>query len=227
MIGAHPDDIDFNAAGCAAAWCEQGVEIVWCVVSDGQAGGFDDAVDRVEIPVIRRREECDAARVCGVSDVLFLGWRDGEITDSPALRRALSAAIRRIRPARVLCHSPERDYTRIYQCHPDHLAVGAAALAAVYPDARNPYAHPDLRDAGLEPHGVGETWLYGGPDPDLLVDVTPYAERKLEALSRHESQRPARDGLMEAAGAAGSLLAQRAGLAGGSSAEAFQRIDTK
>jgi LmbE family N-acetylglucosaminyl deacetylase len=227
MIGAHPDDIDFNAAGCASAWCEQGVDVVWCVVSDGQAGGFDDSVDRTDIPALRRREERDAAAVCGVSEVLFLGWHDGEISDSPALRRELSRAIRRVRPARVLCHSPERDYARIHQCHPDHLAVGAAALAAVYPDARNPYAHPELRQDGLEPHSVPETWLYGGPKPDLLIDVTPYLERKLTALSRHESQQPAREGLLKAASTAGTRWAQRGGLVPGASAEAFQRIDTK
>ena len=47
--------------------------------------------------------------------------------------------------------------------HPDHLAAGEAAIAAVYPDARNPFAHPELLAAeGLEAWAVSEVWLMAG-----------------------------------------------------------------
>jgi len=41
-ITAHPDDVDFAAAGTVARWTEAGIEVVYCVVTDGDAGGFDE-----------------------------------------------------------------------------------------------------------------------------------------------------------------------------------------
>ncbi len=66
---------------------------------------------------------------------------------SLALRKDISQVIRQVQPTRVVCMSPEREWTcGSYACHPDHLAAGEAALCAVYPDARNPFAHPSLLD---------------------------------------------------------------------------------
>ncbi|WP_267128271.1 PIG-L deacetylase family protein [Baekduia soli] len=227
MIGAHPDDIDFNAAGCAIAWRAQGVDVTWCVVTDGQSGGFDADLDRAEVPAQRRGEQRAAARAAGVEDVVFLGLRDGEVADDPALRRELARVIRRVRPVRLLVHSPERDWSRVYQCHPDHLAVGAAALAAVYPEARNPFSHTELLEAGLEPHAVPETWLYGAPAPDLAVDVTAEAAGKEAVLACHVSQHDAAGGLITAARRAGEDAGAAAGMAAGRVAEVFQRVDTR
>ena len=67
-----------------------------------------------------------------------------------------------MRPGRVVLPSPERNYARIGGSHPDHRAVGAAALDAVYPDSRNPFAFPELLDdEQLEPWTVPR-----GVDPD-------------------------------------------------------------
>ncbi len=227
MIGAHPDDIDFNAGGCAIAWSAQGIPVTWCVVTDGQSGGSDPTIDRSEVPALRRREQREAAAQAGAERVVFLGRVDGQLADGPDLRRELARVIRQVRPARVLVHSPDRDYAHVYQCHPDHLAVGAAALAAVYPEARNPFAHPELGEAGLEAYAVPETWLFGSPTPDIVVDVTEMAERKYALLSCHASQHDAAGGLVAAAQHAGTELAGRAGLTEGRVAEVFQRCDTR
>ena len=59
---------------------------------------------------------------------------------------------------------PERNWERIDASHPDHLAAGERRDRAVYPDARNPFAHLELRRGG--PRGVdrAETWLMAHPD---------------------------------------------------------------
>ena len=96
--------------------------------------------------------------------------------------------IRQVRPDRVLCPSPERNYLRIQPSHPDHRAVGSAALDAVYPDARNQFAFPELRnEEELAPWTVREVWL-GGATPNHYVDVTATFGRKIAALRAHESQ---------------------------------------
>src|SRR5205814_8227845 len=117
-----------------------------------------------------------------------LGYPDGRLAPSIELRRDISRVIRQFRPQRVVTQSPERNYRRIYASHPDHLAAGEAALCAVYPDARNPFAHPELAAEGLEAHAVAEVWMMAGPAPDQYVDVTDVFDRKVSALLRHVSQ---------------------------------------
>ena len=99
----------------------------------------------------------------GVSDVRFLGHPDGTVAGHPASCGATSAgSSARCRPERVVTQSPERNWEFIYASHPDHLATGEAAVCAVYPDARNPFAHPELLDVeGLEPWTVPELWIMG------------------------------------------------------------------
>ncbi len=61
-------------------------------------------------------------------------------------------------------------------------------MCSVYPDARNPFAHPELLDEGLEPHAVAEIWMMVGPNPNRAVDITDTFDRKVAALRRHRSQ---------------------------------------
>lgn len=190
VVVAHPDDIDFGSAGTVATWTDAGIEVTYCVVTDGDAGGFDLDLPREQMPVIRRAEQTEAARRVGVSDVRFLGYPDGGLTPSFALRQDISRVIRQVRPQRVVCPSPERDYARMGRSHPDHRVVGDAALDAVYPDARNPFAYPKLRDVeGLDAWIVPEVWIMGGAlEVNHVVDVTDTFDRKISALRAHESQ---------------------------------------
>jgi LmbE family N-acetylglucosaminyl deacetylase len=189
VITAHPDDLDFGAGGTIARFTRAGVEVTYCIVTDGDAGGFDPTVDRADIPAIRRAEQTKAARELGVEDVHFLGYPDGQLTVTYDLRRDISRVIRQVRPQRVLVQSPERNWGRIFASHPDHLAAGEAALQAVYPDARNPFAHPSLlADEGLDAWAVAEVWVMGTESPDHFVDVTDTFPAKLAALRAHESQ---------------------------------------
>jgi LmbE family N-acetylglucosaminyl deacetylase len=134
--------------------------------------------------------------------------------------------IRQVKPDRVLCPSPERNYQRIPASHPDHRAVGSATLDAVYPDARNPFAFPELADEGLQAWTVREVWLFGSPDPSHFVDVTETFSRKVAALRAHESQTGHMDGLEEFLRTWLSRAAASAGLEEGRLAEAFQVLST-
>ena len=190
VVVAHPDDVDFGAGGTVASWTQAGVDVAYCICTSGDAGGFDDT-PRDEMGPLRRAEQRAAAKELGVTDVNFLGYPDGRLTPSLELRRDISREIRRVRPDRVLTSSPEIWWRRLGASHPDHRAAGEAAVAAVYPDARNPFAHPELlADEGLEPWSVREVWLMTAPDERLnhAVDVTDTVDRKLAALRAHVSQ---------------------------------------
>jgi LmbE family N-acetylglucosaminyl deacetylase len=226
-LTAHPDDVDFSAAGTVARWTEAGIEVSYCVVTDGDAGGFDENFPRAEMPALRRAEQVAAAKCVGVTDVRFLGYPDGRVEATLELRRDLARVIRQVRPDRVVCPSPERNYARAGVSHPDHRAVGSAALDAVYPDARNPFAFPELREQeSLAAWTVREVWIAGGVTPNHYVDVTETFPRKLAALRAHESQTGHRDDFAELLRTRLARTAQLAGLPEGRLAEGFQVLDT-
>lgn len=228
VVAAHPDDVDFGAAGTVAAWTKAGVEVAYCICTSGDAGGFDDT-PREQMRLLREDEQRAAAEAVGVSDVTFLGYPDGRLTASIELRRDISREIRRFRPDRVLTQSPEIFWQRIVASHPDHRAAGEAALAAVYPDARNPFAHPELlEDEGLEAWTVPELWLMASPPERInhCVDVTDTFDAKISALRAHRSQTGHMDRLEDMVRGWLSMVAGRHGLASGRLAEAFQVVPT-
>jgi LmbE family N-acetylglucosaminyl deacetylase len=230
VIAAHPDDVDFSAAGTVAHWTDAGIKVVYCLVTDGNAGGDDRTISRSDMAVLRRREQTAAASQVGVHDLRFLGYPDGQVEPTLALRKDLARVIRQVRPDRVVCPSPERDYVRPGIGHPDHRAVGSAALDAVYPDARNPFAFADLLDSeGLEPWVVREVLISGPRAPTAsirYVDITDTFDRKLAALREHVSQVGGRDGLADMLRQRLASTAEAGGLPAGHLAESFGVIDS-
>ncbi|MCW0214017.1 MAG: PIG-L family deacetylase [Pseudonocardia sp.] len=226
VVTAHPDDVDFGAAGTVASWVEAGIDVAYCICTSGDAGGFDDT-PRAEMGPLREAEQRAAAKELGVSDVTFLGYPDGRLVADIALRRDISRQIRRVRPHRVLTQSPEIWWERIGASHPDHRAAGEAAIAAVYPDARNPFAHPELlADEGLEAWTVPEMWLMAAPQEraNHVVDITSVFDKKVASLRAHISQTAHRTDLDELLRTAGSSVARRFDLPEGRVAEAFQVV---
>ncbi|HYK67601.1 MAG TPA: PIG-L deacetylase family protein [Streptosporangiaceae bacterium] len=227
VIAAHPDDVDFGSAGTIAGWTDAGAAVSYCLVTSGEAGGSDRSVSRAEMVTLRQAEQTAAAKQVGVHDLRFLGYPDGRVEPTLALRRDLARVIRQLRPERVVCPSPERNYARLGVGHPDHRAVGSAALDAVYPDARNPFAFPELlAEEGLEPWVAREVWIAGGPAPDHYVDITATFARKIAALRCHASQISDPEGLEQRLRGWLAGTAAAAGLPEGSLAEGFQVLQT-
>lgn len=225
VINAHPDDVDFGAAGTVAQWTDAGLQVSYCMVTNGEAGGSDLSLPRAEMAAIRQAEQTAAAKQVGVTDLHFLGYPDGRVEATIGLRRDLARLIRMLRPDRVVCPSPDRNYARMGASHPDHRAVGAAALDAVYPDARNPFAFPELlAEENLEPWSVPEVWIAGAPTPTEYVDITDTFARKVAALRCHVSQLTDPDGLEERLRGWLGRSAAQAGLPDGHLAEAFQVV---
>ena len=223
---AHPDDVDFGSAGTVASWTAAGTEVVYCIVTDGDAGGFDET-PRDRMGPLRQAEQRAAAAAVGVTDVRFLGYPDGRLELTLDLRRDISRVIRQVRPQRVLTTSPERFWDRIGASHPDHLTVGESTLRAVYPDARNPFAFPELLDGeGLAAWTVSEVWLTASPRADHAVDVTDLAELKFAALRSHVTQVSHHPDVEQFVTAWMTQTAQRFDLPEGRLAEAFHVVHT-
>ena len=226
LVVAHPDDIDFGAAGTVATLTDHDVEVVYGLVTSGQAGE-PAHLSPAELTEIRRQEQTAAAAIVGVSELHWLGFPDGHLVADLELRKAISRLIRMVKPDLVITQTPVRNLDRIYAAHPDHLAAGEATVSAVYPDARNGHSFPDLLTEGHEPHAVPRLWLMAGNDHDLHVDITHSLDRKIEALIAHESQNAQRaETLPDMIRDWGHANATDAGL-GGRAIESFKVVRTE
>jgi LmbE family N-acetylglucosaminyl deacetylase len=220
-VVAHPDDIDFGGAGTVARWTRAGIRVSYCIVTDGQAGGFEPDRDRAEMPAVRRREQTAAAAHVGVQDLHFLGYDDGLLEPTVDLVRDIVRVIRRVRPQRLLTTSPERNWSRLPTSHPDHLATGEATVRAFFPAAGNPYAFPELAEGAWT---VDELWMMEHPEKNHFVDVTDTFDAKAAALLSHESQHPDPNRLPDLVRSWLAANARDAGLREGRLAEPFTVI---
>jgi LmbE family N-acetylglucosaminyl deacetylase len=191
-IHAHPDDQEFTVAGTLAKWARAGSAIVTVCITSGSAGSNDStphAMTRESLAPMREQEQRDACRVLGIPEVVFLGYEDGQLEPSIALRRDLTRVIRRHRPDVVVCGDPTvRFYGATYLNHPDHRAAASAALDAVFPSAETRLIFPELLDEGLAPHKVQAVFIHGSERSDTFIDISGVLDVKLAALREHRTQ---------------------------------------
>jgi LmbE family N-acetylglucosaminyl deacetylase len=227
VVNAHPDDSDFGASGTIARWVKAGIHVSYVFCTNGDQGGEESGFSKEEMPAVRQREQRAAGAAIGVTDITFLNYVDGHLEPTLALRKDLVRQIRISQPDRMICQSPERNWERIGASHPDHLAAGEAAIQAVYPDARNPFAFTDLLDdEGLKPWRVKEVWMMGFATPDHFVDITDTFDLKMVALHSHASQTGHNPELENMVREWGQRNAGLGGLPDGRIAEAFKIVHT-
>jgi len=226
VVMAHPDDCDFGAGGSIAKWQEAGIQVSYCIITNGDQGGEESDVPVEEMAKVRQREQRAAGTALGVSEITFLNYRDGSLIPTIELRRDIVKAIRIAKPDRMVVQSPERNWERIYSSHPDHLAAGESAIQAIYPDARNPYAFPELKSEGLEPWRVREVFVTGSPTPNHFIDITETIDKKIAALKAHVSQTAHNPELDSMVRQWGEKNAEANGLAAGRVAEIFKVVST-
>jgi LmbE family N-acetylglucosaminyl deacetylase len=184
VVAAHPDDAEFGVAGTVARWTKEGKQVVYVVCTDGGKGTSDRSLKPDHVSKIRKNEQMAAAKLLGVGDVVFLGYPDQELEDTPAFRKEIVQWIRRYRPRLVVTSDPYRRYI----WHRDHRIVGQVTLDAVFPFARDHLAYPDLLAAGFEPHKVEEMMFWGADEPNHRSDISDTFALKMAALRCHKSQ---------------------------------------
>jgi LmbE family N-acetylglucosaminyl deacetylase len=179
------------------------------------------------MPKIRQREQREAGLAVGVTDITFLNYRDGWLVPTIELRKDIVRQIRITKPDRMLIQSPDRNWDRLFASHPDHMAAGEAAIQAVYPDSRNPFAFEDLlKNEGLQPWRVKEVWVMSNSNPDHFIDITSTFDKKMKALHSHVSQTAHNENLENMVREWGERNAQANNLPVGSVAEVFKIVNT-
>ena len=187
VVTAHPDDPEFGAGGTIAKLVEEGREVTYVIVTNGNKGSGDRTIAPERLAAIREGEQREAARTLGVARVEFLGYEDGEVEDTRALRLDVTRQIRRWRPDLIITQNPHRAYTNFFAWHRDHRVTAGVVLDCVYPLARDHLSFPELLPE-YEPHTVREVYLVQWEAPRLVVDITAAIDRKLQAVACHASQ---------------------------------------
>ncbi len=189
VVAAHPDDIEFGAAGVIARWVSEGTGVRYLLVTRGDKGSDDPSVDPAALSETRMREQRAAADEIGVEGVDFLDEPDGQVEESLGLRERITYAIRSYRPEVVMTHDPTVVFVNNeWVNHPDHRAVGQVAVDAVYTTARDPQNIRQHLEPGLEPWKVAERFLWSTNEANQIVDVGDTIDRKIAALAHHVSQ---------------------------------------
>ena len=184
VLSAHPDDAEFGAAGTVAKWTGEGKAVIYVICTSGDKGTSDRSLAPEKLSKIRKKEQQAAAEVLGVKEVVFLGYPDQGLEDTPELRKQIVRLIRTYQPGVLVTSDPYRRYL----WHRDHRIIGQVAMDAVFPYARDHLAYPDMLEQGLEPHKVAEILFWGAEDINYRTDITDTFDRKIEALRCHASQ---------------------------------------
>jgi len=222
VVAAHPDDIEFGAAGTVARWIGEGAVVRYLLVTRGDKGSDDPAVDIAALTRTREEEQRAAAAELGVEAVDFLDEPDGQVEASLRLRERITHAIRTFQPEIVMTHDPTVLFVNNeWVNHPDHRAVGQATVDAVFPTARDPLNFREHLDAGLTAWKVAELYLWSTNEANQIVDIGETLDRKVAALGRHASQFRSFDEIARWVRRRSEELGERAGYR---AAEGFRRV---
>jgi LmbE family N-acetylglucosaminyl deacetylase len=222
VVAAHPDDIEFGAAGTIARWVREGSRARYLIATRGDKGSDDPNADMTALAGIREREQRAAASEIGVDGVDFLDEPDGQVEVTLALRERITRAIRAFQPSVVMTHDPTVLFVNNeWVNHPDHRAVGQATVDAVFPTARDPLNFREHLDEGLGPWKVGQLFLWSTNEANLLVDIGATLDDKIAALERHASQFRSFDEIARWVRRRSEELGERAGYR---AAEGYRRV---
>jgi LmbE family N-acetylglucosaminyl deacetylase len=183
VIGAHPDDNEVGCGGSIAKFIRQGWHVTYIICTNGNKGSHDPDISPYQLSDIREAEQRAAAAVLGVQQCVFLGYNDGELQPTPALRAEMAIYIRHFKPHVIYTHDPWRPY----MLHPDHRAVGFAVVDGVV-NARDHLYMPGLSEIGLRLWRPHTLYLWRADRPDYTEDIGETLDAKIASLYEHRSQ---------------------------------------
>lgn len=178
VVLPHPDDETLGCGGTIAMHAKAGSAVTYVCGTLGEMGrnmGKPPFATRESLPILREKELREACRILG-ADLRLLGLRDKtiEFVDPEALATRIRGIIEELNPSLVITYHPR------YSVHPDHMALGAATVAAVasMPPEKRPPVHCRAFGTGVETLGPA----------DITNDVSAVLDIKMDAIRAHASQ---------------------------------------
>ena len=175
-FAAHPDDIEISAAGTLLKHLAQGKKVALVDLTCGELGSRGSGKIRLE-------EAKDAAKILGIEYRLNLKMADGFFDMSQENKMRVIEMIRKFQPTVVLANA-------VSDRHPDHgraaqLVNEACFLAGLSKIVTN---LDNQQQKAWRPKAVYHYIQDVHIKPDFVVDITPYVEKKIEALKAFKTQ---------------------------------------
>lgn len=175
-IGVHPDDVELSCAGTILKHIELGKTVGILDLTLGELGTRGNAT-------IRTQEAMRAASILGVSVREQLNMADGFFENNETNQRLIIEVIRKYQPELILCNA-------ISDRHPDHgRAAKVTADACFYSGLlkvetkENNTIQKPWRPKAVY-HYIQDNFI----EPDFVIDVTPYNDKKMESIMAYSSQ---------------------------------------
>lgn len=189
-ISAHPDDMDFAGSGTLMQWLAKGAAAAIVIATNGDKGTSDTKLTSEQLAALRRKEQLAASAFLGLEKSWFLEYPDVHLEVNQGIKEKLVKIIREYKPDAIMTFDPSMMYSLklSYINHPDHRAIGQAALDAIFPMARDFLVFPEHKESGLAPHKVSDVFLYNFDHPNYYSDITKSFDKKMSLLGHHSSQ---------------------------------------
>lgn len=175
-IAAHPDDVEISAAGTVMKLINQGYKVAILDLTAGELGTRGTSETRAA-------ESAEASKLLGLHDRFNIQLADGFFDLSEENKRKIIVQLRRFRPKIVLLNAP-------HDRHPDHgraykLASDACFLSGLrkIETSWEGNVQQEWRPQSVYSY-IQDRWI----EPSFVVDVSDYADKKIEVLKAYKSQ---------------------------------------
>ena len=176
-IGVHPDDVELSASGTLLGQIARGKKVGLLDLTRGELGTRGSAE-------IRDREAADAARLMKAEFRMNLGMADGFFVYTKENLLKIIKVLRMCRPEIVLANAlndRHPDHGRAAKLEADACYYSGLAKIPTYDDDGNPQER-------WRPKAVYHYIQDYNLQPDFVVDITPYIDRKFELIRAFRSQ---------------------------------------
>lgn len=184
IFAPHPIDIEIGMGGTVAHWTREGKAVVYVICTTGDKASSDPNMTIEKLAPTRKQEQLSSAEFLGVKEVIFLGYPDLGLKDTPEFRKDIIRLLLEYRPEIVGTCDPFEKY--LY--NPDHHVTGHAVMNAVWPCLLAPNTYRDLIGKDFKLHKVKEIMLYATSEPNYVHDISDTFDTKMKACSYHKSQ---------------------------------------
>ncbi len=175
-FGAHPDDVELSCAGTLMKHINAGMSVGIIDLTQGELGSRGT--------IATRYEEAEAAsKIMGIATRVNLKMADGFFENNEANQLLIIEQIRKYRPKIVLMNA-------VSDRHPDHgkgsqLVSTACYLAGLMKvETSMDGVHQKAHRPDAVYHYIQDYYI----QPDFVVDVTPFYEKKIEAIKAYKTQ---------------------------------------
>ncbi len=173
VISPHPDDDVLAAGGSMAAASEEGKGVFSVYLTDGRRSPKKGPEETDDMMALRRTKEAIAAlRAIGATGGFFLKGRREELEKGgERMEGELIKILKLIRPEEVLLPAP-------YERHPTHQRCSLLSLKSLR-------LVPGQKIRLLGYSLWGSFW---GAEKRVVRDITPFIQKKIQAIRAHRSQ---------------------------------------